>query len=86
MRASMGARSPVGWPASLRTSWTAPPLLRLAPRMRRSPPRFSRPRPAMLVEEGPAHEPALPPRRAREDPEYAAWLKRRMDMEGSQGS
>ena len=52
MRASMGARSPVGWPASLRTSWTAPPLLRLAPRMRRSPPRFSRPRPAMLVEKG----------------------------------
>ena len=25
--------------------------------------------------EGPAHEPALPSRRARDDPEYAPWLK-----------
>ena len=34
--------------------------------------------------EGPAHEPALPSRRAREDPEYAAWLRSR--GEGSQWS
>ena len=30
--------------------------------------------------EGPAHEPALPSRRARDDPEYAAWLRARGEM------